>query len=144
MSLVASYAKAKDGLYYEGPWSGPGWFICLDDDDPPELVINVELHPELDTKKYTVVRAWIVENIPYFHITNEGYQSGRLFGGGFKRARSWFGHFIDYPPVLEYMKGKGKERWSGSVSGIRCPNAVKGYGDSWTCKCGKCKNGWNW
>jgi hypothetical protein len=44
MSLVPTYARAEDGVYYKNPvlhgsWAEHPWFICFDDDDPTELVI---------------------------------------------------------------------------------------------------------
>lgn len=41
MSLVSTYVKADNGKFYENPvLSGEGWFICFDDEDPAELVIQ--------------------------------------------------------------------------------------------------------
>jgi hypothetical protein len=41
MSLDYTYVKAVDGNYYRDPvLSGPDWFICFDDTEPPELVIR--------------------------------------------------------------------------------------------------------
>lgn len=41
MSLVSTYVRATDGYFYQDPvLSGDGWFVCFDDDDPPELVID--------------------------------------------------------------------------------------------------------
>ncbi len=147
MSLSATFIKAVDGLYYEGSWSGPGWFICLDDDEPPELVINVEtLHPALDTKKISVVRNWLATEAPYFYAMNENDCSGsRLFGGKFRQTRAWFGHFVGRPPVQDHMKGHGEARWHGCLQGAICPNA-KINGSVWypelRCSCGKCRKGW--
>lgn len=55
MSLVPTWVLAHDGMYYKNPvlrsnaeiWNSPHggpverekWFICFDDDDPPEIVI---------------------------------------------------------------------------------------------------------
>ncbi len=40
MSLVGTYVRAEDGQLYRGPVIyGDGWFVCFDDDDPPELVV---------------------------------------------------------------------------------------------------------
>lgn len=40
MSLVSTYVLADNGLFYKNPTlRGEDWFICFDDDDPPELVI---------------------------------------------------------------------------------------------------------
>ena len=47
MSLVATWVRAKDGKYYKEPsWRGIGndgresWFVCVDDDEPVELVVR--------------------------------------------------------------------------------------------------------
>ena len=43
MSLVSTYALADNNKWYREPvLSGEGWFICFDDDDPPELVFRVD------------------------------------------------------------------------------------------------------
>ncbi len=50
MSLVSTYCLCEDGYWYQNPlWHGDlltdgtyPWFICLDDDDPPELVVQEE------------------------------------------------------------------------------------------------------
>jgi hypothetical protein len=40
MSLVSTYVKA-DGKYYKNPvYRGKDWFICFDDDDPIEVVME--------------------------------------------------------------------------------------------------------
>ncbi len=44
MSLVGTYVLCDDGRWYTNPcwWgslNGRWWFICFDDDDPPEIVI---------------------------------------------------------------------------------------------------------
>lgn len=42
MSLVPTFVLAQDGKLYENPvLQGSGWYLCFDDDDPPELVIKV-------------------------------------------------------------------------------------------------------
>lgn len=43
MSMVPTYVKADDGKYYKNPVLGDKentWFLCFDDNDPPELVIR--------------------------------------------------------------------------------------------------------
>jgi hypothetical protein len=43
MSLGATFVRASDGYFYKEPiLSGDNWFICFDEDDPPELVIAQE------------------------------------------------------------------------------------------------------
>ena len=40
MSLVSTYVRAVDGKLYRNPvLRGKGWFLCFDDDEPPELVV---------------------------------------------------------------------------------------------------------
>lgn len=40
MSLVSAYLKIGS-IFYKNPiYKGAGWFVCFDDEDPPELVIK--------------------------------------------------------------------------------------------------------
>lgn len=49
MSLVPTWVLAVDGQFYENPiFKGNGWFLCFDDDDPPELVIRMEEGASID------------------------------------------------------------------------------------------------
>ena len=85
MSLVPTYVKATDNLFYKDPTlSGSGWFICFDDDEPPELVITLKsnLNP---------VKLLDMLDIKYSNL-RKGTQSGRMFGKGFKfkTAQSYF------------------------------------------------------
>lgn len=42
MSLVSTYVEASDGLFYNQPiLSGEGWYVCWDDDDPIELIVDM-------------------------------------------------------------------------------------------------------
>lgn len=39
MSLVSVYVKSSSGIWYKNPLAyGRDWFLCYDDDEPPELV----------------------------------------------------------------------------------------------------------
>lgn len=41
MSQSATYVQALDGLLYKDPIiSGEDWFVCFDDDEPPEIVMK--------------------------------------------------------------------------------------------------------
>jgi hypothetical protein len=41
VSLVATWVLATDGnLYKEPVLKGADWFLCFDDDDPPEIVVK--------------------------------------------------------------------------------------------------------
>jgi hypothetical protein len=145
MSLVASFAKCSDGLYYEGPWSGDGWFLVLDDDEPPELVVKLERWPELDTEKLTVIREWCKEHVPFFYAMEDRGTAGRLFGSsthGFMQGHAWFGLLKGFPPPPD---SNGQEEWHGCLMGNLCLNAkVQGnvYYPELVCTCGKCRKGW--
>lgn len=47
MSLGPTLVRAADGLYYQDPVfegtdaAGRRWFVCFDEDDPPELIVEV-------------------------------------------------------------------------------------------------------
>lgn len=51
MSLIPTYVRASDGRWYEDPtlaasedWRERKWFLCFDDDDPPELVVRTDTY----------------------------------------------------------------------------------------------------
>jgi hypothetical protein len=85
MSLVPTYVQALDGRFYENPvLEGPGWFICFDDDDPPELVLTEGM----------------ARNGPPEHFLNvarvnggnfrKASRSHRMFGKSLRPAASYF------------------------------------------------------
>ena len=47
MSITSTWVLAEDGRYYEDPTLydpdhfPPWWFLCFDEDEPPELVVRV-------------------------------------------------------------------------------------------------------
>jgi hypothetical protein len=46
MSLVSTYVVMADGKYYQNPviYDETGdWFICFDDEEPPEFVIRTNV-----------------------------------------------------------------------------------------------------
>jgi hypothetical protein len=43
MSLNSPYVCCSDSKWYKDPvWRGPDWFVCYDDDDPPEIIIKAD------------------------------------------------------------------------------------------------------
>lgn len=83
MSLVATWCYCSDGKWYEDPvWyelaedsKTRSWFLCLDDDDPPELVI------QLTDDEYKHHKRPAVPELDYFKITGGwSYSFGRWFG----------------------------------------------------------------
>lgn len=58
MSLGNIYLKSSDGKWYEWPTiegvtqDGKKWYLCFDEDDPPELVVQTDGNgKEIDAKK---------------------------------------------------------------------------------------------
>jgi hypothetical protein len=95
MSLVPVYAKCSDGLWYKRPvWHGEyledgtfPWFVCLDDDDPPELVV------QRDREK---------PNIPWLKTASlKPYSDAlRIFDRkyAFREANAWWALITESPP----------------------------------------------
>ena len=84
MSQVATWVLGIDGRFYEEPTlyppgydpaSGepPDWYLCFDDDDPPELVIR-EGKP--------------LPDLPYLQITGKGQRCTREFYHGPYRPKN--------------------------------------------------------
>jgi len=81
MSLVPTYVKADDGFFYKDPvLSEKGYFICFDDDDPPELVIKVK------KRKLDDVKSQAQELAQKFHakIISSNGTCGRCFDSPYK------------------------------------------------------------
>lgn len=83
MSLVPTFVQAVDGKYYENPTlrgvdsDGARWFLCFDDDDPPELVI------ERKNRKLTINHGKAILaplGFKYEFLMRQPQSSGRLFG----------------------------------------------------------------
>lgn len=86
MSLVPTWVKAVDGKYYKNPnVYGAGWYVCFDDDDPPEFVME-QLHGE--TKQDLYKRALAL--LPNFgqHLSTQCQISGRLYPPDFKKFKN--------------------------------------------------------
>jgi hypothetical protein len=85
MSLVGTFVKCTDGNWYQGlvyRAQDNTWFICFDDDDPPELVARetCKLTPRQICEKLGLqVKAY-----------NKGSHSDRSFNGRFRPAKSVF------------------------------------------------------
>ncbi len=56
MSLVETYVHAVDGHFYSDPiLSGDDWFICFDDDEPPEIVVAERNRHKAETRAVAVL-----------------------------------------------------------------------------------------
>lgn len=72
MSLVSTYCLADDGKWYKEPvLGGEDWFICFDDDDPPELVFK----EHSDINPYTLLRELGIKA----SLKGRGNRSMRMF-----------------------------------------------------------------
>lgn len=92
MSLVGTWVLAQDGNFYEEPVvRGDGWFLCFDDDDPPELVMQCRLVGQMRKRGANVVEAagriLREAGVAFSDIKYSGV-AGRIFGGQFKQAAS--------------------------------------------------------
>lgn len=93
MSLVSTYVRAVDGKLYRNPViRGDGWFLCFDDDDPPELVVEVGRE---------------APGFTFFKRKRRGHRGGRCSQSSlnktvemrFKTADSYFGRLTAPIPV---------------------------------------------
>ena len=113
MSLVPTYVQLNNGMWAKSPvWFGPGWFVCVDDDDPPELVMEKR------------GGQWRHLNVEEF-LKSKGISAKLLTGKSsalrlfpddhwkkFRAAASWFFEFTEAPGTLTNMilEGLSKER----------------------------------
>lgn len=105
MSLVSTYVQAVDGKFYRNPTiREKDWFLCFDDEEPPELVVKDSL---LKTKK-----PWKILNEARIKHKPEGYQpwkgdrsAGRLFGGKFHPGTGFFIEITARIPVPTHHDG---------------------------------------
>lgn len=87
MSMVSVYCLCDDGKWYKNPvWEGEGWFVCLDDKEPPELVcLKGRDFPREIGGWFSARSRWT----RYCH---------RMLGGAMREARSRFGYLRACPP----------------------------------------------
>jgi hypothetical protein len=109
MSIVSTFVKFDDGFYYGSPHiEGSGWFLCFDDDEPPELVIQTKINrsPEEILKEVGIK----FENIK-FNIECSRCFGNSILKGHFYNAKSYFIE-ISKTPSTKYLKrfnGKFKQ-----------------------------------
>jgi len=89
MSLVSTYVRAVDGKLYRDPvFRGDFWFLCFDDDDPPELVVKAgHKRPGFTWFKCNRYQA------------NNPHRGTRSFGDEWCEALSYLGRLVDRIPV---------------------------------------------
>ena len=116
MSLSYIYVKAIDGKYYRYPTfrsKNNDWFVCFDEDDPPEIVIKKSCKKKPEEILDSI-------GIKYQKIRNR-ISSGRCFGstGSIHSAYSWFFDLKEPIPIPENHEGikdkiKGEGTWIGA------------------------------
>lgn len=104
MSLVSTYVIADDGLYYRDPvLEGDGWFICFDDDDPPELVIRCFQYndPQMLLKAH---------KLPFI-VTGSNGKALRCFNGSVRNMHDAKAYWLEMkaPIPVEYLRRDGKQ-----------------------------------
>lgn len=114
MSLVPTYVRRTDGKWLKNPTVGVqgSWFICWDDDDPPELVIAEDAEI---TDPHALIRQY---KLP-FRLKGKShgpgcqrdlYHDGRK--GTMKPARAyWLRQYADLPanaPMFKECMAKDK------------------------------------
>lgn len=88
MSLVSSYVLSDDGYWYKNPVLGDDeYFICFDDDDPPELVIRVKDRSESEMRDCV---NGILSKLSGKIVSQPMLGGYRLFKGKFKKSYSVF------------------------------------------------------
>lgn len=106
MSVCAVWCKCSNGRWYENPvWferhkdRGFKWYVCLDDDDPPELVMrDDEEQPKLSWAKFPKARP---SGGCLRMLGPENKNGDRTF----LKSRSVFGCIISAPPIPDKYSG---------------------------------------
>lgn len=128
MSLVSTYVESQEGHWYRDPAvRGPGWFICWDDDEPIELVIEVAKNIKAETILQNLAkRGWKLSIIGKGH---EGAQ--RMFGkdirSGFRPALSYFLRQKN-GPTDAMLKGNARMEAKPQGQGVYYTNSKNGNG----------------
>jgi hypothetical protein len=76
MSLVSTYVRAADGDLYRNPVLADetnGWYLCFDDDDPPELVWKIRKDEEPDAPPGWLMKHLDVTLLRMGHRNAEAY-----------------------------------------------------------------------
>jgi hypothetical protein len=115
MSLVPTFVKASDGMFYKEPiLSGKDFFLCFDDDDDPELVIKVT-ESGLHWKMWREIAEEIIRKLGLDATLNTqepASVSERCFGRGWKfsPAVAWFLTINKPIPVDKITKHEGRSK----------------------------------
>lgn len=125
MSLVSTYVESQSGKWYKNPVvKGDGWYICWDDDEPIEIVID-------EAKKLNVsdilddlaAKGWCltVESRPC-------RGARRLFDGDFKPAVSYYLRQAILGPTDEMLSDSEYIDYKPQDEGVFYYNSTNGNG----------------
>lgn len=107
MSLGPTFIQAADDLWYrEASYRGEGWFLCFDEDDPPELVVA-------KGGKLTAEEILEQRGIAYSHL--RPHVTGlRCFDwesfGDYRPSRAYFLRITAPPPKPDQWEGDPSEK----------------------------------
>ena len=112
MSLTFTSCRCNDNKYYQDPvWRGPDYFVCFDDDDPPEIVVKLigpKDHNVCKEKAEAILRSLGFNN---FTLNSFSSSSSRMFrtpGTKDYKPHPAFSFFINMteapPPPNEHGK----------------------------------------
>ena len=126
MSLTSTYVEDQKGSWYKNPLIiKDNWFICWDDDDPIELVINEQVDHQGILDKLRKL-GWKL------YIIGKGLSGQRLFpptnNGTFKQAKSYFLRQIKLGPPACLMKGIKRLGTKPEVEGVFYYSSSNGNG----------------
>lgn len=130
MSLVSTCVQANDGKIYKNPiLSGEDFFICFDDDDPPELVIKRLHRIDSDLHKRALD---ILKNLGLVaSLRGNPMKSSRLFNltqelsTKFIEAISYFLHIEAPIPANHITKHDGLYDGQSECTLYRWPEKLK-------------------
>jgi hypothetical protein len=112
MSLVPTYVQMDDGRWYDGPVIGDRdrWFVCWDDDEPPELVVRAANRAEAEAQ-IEAVRRQIEKAGGRIDVRALGHSGSRNFGHGdrfeFRPAYQAWIRWRSTPPAALLLEHDG-------------------------------------
>lgn len=122
MSLVGSYVQSQSGTWYVDPVvKGQYWFICWDDDDPIEVVIEMSKGVTVD-EILTSLRqqGWDLVVLGTSYVG-----ASRMFDGKIKPAKSFFLRTRAGAPTDEMLKHGKKLARQPRGQGVYYPRHPK-------------------
>ena len=101
MSLVSTYVKLADDKWYKNPVIyGYSWYICFDDDDPPELVMTA---PKQISKveRHAMIKDFLEERNIIVSSFVHSVSGSRLFPPEWKGSRPAINAFLQIEKTID-------------------------------------------